>query len=45
MNQDSGWTFCCDLTNTLRYVKPRLLQNAEFWPCEFGTIRGPGRRS
>ena len=35
MNQDSGWSFCCDLTNTLRYVKPRLLQNAEYWPFEF----------
>ena len=36
MNSDSGWTFCCNLTNTLRYVKPRLLQNAEFWPGEVG---------
>lgn len=34
MNEDSGWSFCCDLTNTLRYIKPRLLQNAEFWPGE-----------
>ena len=36
MNKDSGWTFCRDLTGTLRFVKPRLLQNAEFWPGEFG---------
>ena len=36
MNCDSGWTFCSNLTNTLRYVKPRLLQNAEFWPGEVG---------
>jgi 1,4-alpha-glucan branching enzyme len=36
MNCDSGWTFCCNLTSTLRYVKPRLLQNAEFWPGEVG---------
>jgi len=36
MNCDSGWSFCCDLTGTLRYVKPRLLQNAEFWPGEVG---------
>lgn len=36
MNCDSGWTFCCNLTNTLRFVKPRLLQNAEFWPGEVG---------
>lgn len=34
MNCDSGWSFCCDLTDTLRFVKPRLLQNAEFWPGE-----------
>lgn len=34
MNCDSGWTFCCNLTSTLRYRKPRLLQNAEFWPGE-----------
>ncbi len=36
MNCDSGWTFCRNLTDTLRYVKPRLLQNAEFWPGEVG---------
>jgi 1,4-alpha-glucan branching enzyme len=36
MNCDSGWSFCCDLTNTLRFIKPRLLQNAEFWPGEVG---------
>jgi 1,4-alpha-glucan branching enzyme len=35
MNLDSGWSFCCDLTRTLRYIKPRLLQNAEYWPYEF----------
>lgn len=36
MNCDSGWTFCQDLTGTLRYIKPQLLQNAEFWPGEVG---------
>jgi 1,4-alpha-glucan branching enzyme len=36
MNKDSGWNFCRDLTDTLRSLKPRLLQNAEFWPFEFG---------
>jgi 1,4-alpha-glucan branching enzyme len=36
MNRDSGWSFCRNLTDTLRYVKPRLLQNAEYWPGEFG---------
>jgi len=34
-NKDSGWSFCRDLTSTLRYLKPRLLQNAEYWPEEF----------
>jgi 1,4-alpha-glucan branching enzyme len=41
MNQDSGWSFCCDFTNTLRYVKPRLLQNAEYWPFEFQNYPRP----
>ena len=36
MNKDSGWSFCRDLTRTLRSIKPRLLQNAEYWPFEFG---------
>jgi 1,4-alpha-glucan branching enzyme len=36
MNCDSGWSFCCDLTGTLRFIHPRLLQNAEFWPGEVG---------
>ncbi len=35
MNKDSGWSFCQSLTDTLRYIKPRLLQNAEYWPFEF----------
>jgi 1,4-alpha-glucan branching enzyme len=34
MNLMSGWNFCRALTDTLRFVKPRLLQNAEFWPGE-----------
>ncbi len=34
MNQDSGWTFCCDLTNTVRFHKQRVLQNAEYWEGE-----------
>ena len=40
-NKDSGWTFCCDLTDTLRYIKPRLLQNAEYWPFEFNDYPKP----
>jgi 1,4-alpha-glucan branching enzyme len=41
MNEDSGWSFCCDLTSTLRYLKPRLLQNAEYWPFEFQNYPRP----
>ena len=41
MNCDSGWTLCRNLTDTLRYVKPRLLQNAEFWPGEVGNYPKP----
>jgi 1,4-alpha-glucan branching enzyme len=41
MNEDSGWSFCCDLTSTLRYIRPRLLQNAEYWPYEFQNYPRP----
>jgi len=41
MNLDSGWSFCCDLTSTLRSIKPRLLQNAEYWPYEFQNYPQP----
>jgi 1,4-alpha-glucan branching enzyme len=40
-NKDSGWSFCCDLTDTLRFIKPRILQNAEYWPGEFGDYPKP----
>ncbi len=40
-NKDSGWSFCCDLTDTLRFIKPRLLQNAEYWPAEFNDYPRP----
>jgi 1,4-alpha-glucan branching enzyme len=40
-NKDSGWSFCCDLTDTLRFIKPRLLQNAEYWPGEFNDYPRP----
>jgi 1,4-alpha-glucan branching enzyme len=36
MNCDSGWSFCQNLTSTLRFIHPRLLQNAEYWPGEVG---------
>jgi 1,4-alpha-glucan branching enzyme len=41
MNQNTGFSFCTNLTNTLRYIKPRLLQNAEFWPGEVGGNPSP----
>jgi 1,4-alpha-glucan branching enzyme len=34
MNLMSGWNFCRALTDTMRFMKPRLLQNAEFWAGE-----------
>ncbi len=30
----SGWLFCRDLTGTVRFLKDRSLQNAEYWPSE-----------
>jgi 1,4-alpha-glucan branching enzyme len=36
MNCDPGWSLCQNLTSTLRFIKPRLLQNAEYWPSEVG---------
>ncbi|MBT9329826.1 alpha amylase C-terminal domain-containing protein [Paracidobacterium acidisoli] len=35
MNGSSGWSFCQDLTGTVRFVKPKALQNAEYWPSEY----------
>jgi 1,4-alpha-glucan branching enzyme len=35
LNQPNGWTFCQNLTNTVRYNKNRVLENAEYWPGEF----------
>ena len=39
MNEGSGWSFCSSLTDTLRFLKPRLLQNAEYWPSEYRAPR------
>jgi 1,4-alpha-glucan branching enzyme len=36
MNCDSGWSFCQSLTSTVRFIQPRILQNAEYWPGEVG---------
>jgi len=32
LNVNTGWSFCQDLTNTVRFLNPRALQNAEYWP-------------
>jgi 1,4-alpha-glucan branching enzyme len=36
MNRASGWEFCKDLTQAVRAKNPRALQNAEYWPGEYG---------
>ena len=32
MNRSTGWSFCQDITSTVRFKRPRGLQNAEHWP-------------
>ena len=36
MNAASGWEFCGELTEATRAAGPGVLQNAEYWPGEFG---------
>jgi 1,4-alpha-glucan branching enzyme len=36
MNNASGWEFCKEVTAAVRAANPRVLQNAEYWPGEFG---------
>ena len=36
MNTASGWEFCKELTAAVRAENPRALQNAEYWPSEYG---------
>ena len=38
VGQQTGWQFCRELTTQLRELRPRLLQNAEFWPGRFSDI-------
>ena len=38
-NASSGWSFCQDLSSTLRFLKPRALQNAEFWPVNADVVK------
>ena len=41
LNLNSGWTFAAILPTLLRAMKPRLLQNAEYWPFEFQNFPQP----
>jgi 1,4-alpha-glucan branching enzyme len=34
MNAATGWSFCQNLTGTVRFVKQRAIQNAEHWPVD-----------
>jgi 1,4-alpha-glucan branching enzyme len=36
MNTANGWEFSIELTNQVRATNPRVLQNAEYWPSEYG---------
>ncbi len=39
LNGGTGWSFCQDLTNTVRFVRNRSLQNAEFWPVNLAIVQ------
>jgi 1,4-alpha-glucan branching enzyme len=36
MNRASGWVFCREGTTAVRKANSRVLQNAEYWPEEYG---------
>ncbi len=36
MNAESGWESCREMTRGVRAENPRVLQNAEYWPGEYG---------
>lgn len=36
IDENGGWSFCQDLTNTLRFEKPRAVQIAEYWNYDRG---------
>jgi 1,4-alpha-glucan branching enzyme len=42
LNAGTGWSFCQDITSTLRFIKPRLIQNAEFWPVNAAVVAARG---
>jgi 1,4-alpha-glucan branching enzyme len=36
LNTANGWEFCKELTAAVRAANPSCLQNAEYWPSEYG---------
>jgi len=38
LNGDTGWAFCQDLTDTVRAVNSRAIQNAECWPVSTAIV-------
>lgn len=42
IDENGGWSFCQDLTDTLRFIKPGAVQIAEYWGGE--RWRGVARR-
>jgi 1,4-alpha-glucan branching enzyme len=43
LNQTTGFGFCQDITNTVRWNRPRSLQNAEHWPVASVITEAPTR--
>ena len=39
LNSGTGWSFCQDLTSTLRFLRPRCIQNAEYWSVNPYVVR------
>jgi len=39
LNQNNGWSFCQNLTNTVRFQHNRAIQNAEFWPVNSNVVK------
>ena len=41
LNPGTGFSFCQDITNTVRWKRPRSLQNAEHWPVASEITEAP----
>ena len=42
-NTEHGWPFCQAITGTLRYERPTVFHNAEFWPVNVTTVQPAGQ--